>query len=391
MSLKVIVADDDRLQRAYTSAILRKLGYDPYEADNGISALELLRNLGAQILICDLDMPGLDGIELTRRIRTEQTGAYVHILMVTGRDQRQERERALDAGIDDFMAKPLDTASLTARVRSVNRLMRHEQLLAERETNLLIAKEQIESDLRDAAEAQRRMLPAPHAQIGQCRFHSALMASNILAGDMYAYFELAPGFLGFYAIDVAGHGVHASLMSVALGHMLTAELFRRRALNPQGQPDPAALVRFLNARFFRDDSSDYFTMFCGVLDQHSDTLYYCQAGYPSGFMVGPKGDCQPVGQGGFPVALLPRADFETDHVPFSPDHILVLVSDGALEAEDPAGQPFDDEGVCRFLTAHSYDPATIPGKMVDALSRWRGGVQLEDDLSIVVCERMQAG
>lgn len=388
--IKVVVVDDDRLQRAYISAILRKLGYEPHEADNGDTALRLMTDLNVQILICDLDMPGLDGIELTRRIRARQTGFYIHILMVTGRNQRPERERALEAGVDDFMAKPLDTVSLTARIRSVRRLIEHEEILAERERNLVAAKERIESDLRAAADAQRRMLPEPLVQIGRCRFHSALLASNFLAGDMFGYFELAPGFLGFYAIDVAGHGVHASLMSVALGHMLTAELFRQRALDAQGRPDPAALVRFLNRHFWRSDGEEYFTMFCAVLDQGANTLHFCQAGYPSGFMLGPGGACHPVGRGGYPVALMPDVDFETDRIEFPSDHLLVLVSDGALEAEDAAGRPFDDHGVQAFLTATNREASEIPVQMRNALLQWRGGAQLEDDLSIVVCERMRA-
>ena len=387
--LKVVVADDDALQRAHASALLRKLGYDPYEAEDGAAALELVRKLGARILLCDLNMPGLDGHELARSVREDKADHYVHIIMVTSQSQSAERERALEAGVDDFMAKPLDRASLTARIRSADRLLRHEMLLAERNRVLAEAKEQIEADLRAAATAQRRMLPEPEARAGDCSFHSAFMPSNILSGDMFAYYQVAPGYIGFYTIDVAGHGVHASLLSVALGHLLTAEYFRRRAFDDTGAPDPAALVATLNERFFRQDSTEYFTMFCGILEQQSGRLHYCQAGAPSPVAIGPTGMTRQIGDGGFPVALLDMVTFENRCDQLDSGETLVVYSDGATEAESLTGEAFGEARFRAVLEEAAPRPSTIPGKMVEALTRWRNDRTLQDDLTILVCERTQ--
>ncbi|WCR16247.1 PP2C family protein-serine/threonine phosphatase [Paracoccus seriniphilus] len=383
----VIVADDDAVQRTYTSAVLRKLGYEPLEAEDGLKALDLVRKIGSQLLICDLDMPGLDGHQLARQVRQENRDRYVHILMVTGRDQRREREKALESGVDDFMAKPLDTASLTARVRSVSRLLRHEQLLAERNEAISRAKEQIEDDIRAAATAQRRLLPVAHAEVADCAFHSAFVPSNILSGDMYSYYELAPGLTAFYAVDVAGHGVNAALLSVALGHLLTAEHFRQQVVDTDGNINPARLVHSLNARFFDQSSNDYFTMFCGVLDHQANVLHYCQAGYPSPVLAQRSGECHLIGEGGFPVALVAGMEFESHRIDFRPGQALVLVSDGAHEAENLEGEPFDDERVIATIRQRAADPSAIPDNLVQALTQWRQGATLDDDLSVLVCER----
>lgn len=385
--LKVVVADDDALQRAHASAMLRKLGYDPYECDNGVSALEMVRNLDARILLCDLDMPGLDGNELAQKIREGGSEHYVHIIMVTSQSQRAERERALEAGVDDFIPKPLDKASLTARIRSADRLLRHEMLLAERNRVLAEAKEQIEADIRAAASAQRRMLPAAEAHIGGCNFYSAFMPSNILSGDMFAYYDLGPRHLGFYAIDVAGHGVHASLLSVALGHLLTSEYFGQWGFDAEGTPDPAALVRALNARFYRDDSTEYFTMFCGIIEKDSDRMHFCQAGYPSPLIVARDRSCRVIGDGGFPVALLEDVDFDNHCTTLRDGEALAVFSDGATEAENLAGTPFDEDRVLAVLTQSAKQPEAIPGRIVEALTKWRDGRTLADDLTILVCER----
>ncbi|WP_172327413.1 PP2C family protein-serine/threonine phosphatase [Mangrovicoccus sp. HB161399] len=385
--LKVVVADDDAVQRAYISAILRKLGHEPHEALDGCQALELLRRISAKILVCDLDMPGLNGYELARQIREEPGDGYVHILMVTGQNQRLQRERALEAGVDDFMGKPVDTASLTARIRSADRLLRHEQLLLQRSAVLARAKERIEDDLRAAADAQRRLLPPAHKDVAGCKFHSAFKPSNILSGDMFGYYRICEGFTAFYAIDVAGHGVHASLMSVALGHLLTSELFRAHSFDGAGHPDPAALVSVLSDRFYREDGTEYFTMFCGMIEHGADRLHYCQAGYPSPYMLTRGGSVRQVGTGGFPVALLAGVPFETSVTSFAADEFLVLCSDGAMEAENRFGEPFDEMRVKAALAEAAAAPETIPDGVVSALERWRGGRTLDDDLTVLVCER----
>lgn len=387
----VVVADDDAVQRTYASAILGKLGYRPVEATNGLAALDLIRKTGAQFLICDLDMPGLNGHQLARQIREDAAEAYVHILMVTGSGQRNERERALEAGVDDFMAKPLDTASLKARVRSVSRLLRHEQLLAERNHTIAAAKKRIEDDIRAAASAQKRLLPPPYAEAGECHFHSAFVPSNILSGDIFAYYDLGNGLTGFYAADVAGHGVHASLLAVALGHLLTSDYFARLVMGAGDRPDPATLVSTLNERFFDENSHDYFTMFCGVLDRRTDILHYCQAGYPPAVMVDGDGGFGLIGDGGFPVGLMRGMTFENGAVPFPRGRSLVLMSDGAHEAENPDGEAFEETRIARAISAAAERPSQIPERLVTALSDWRGGAPLDDDLSVLVCERRSVG
>ncbi|MBC7737788.1 MAG: response regulator, partial [Candidatus Saccharibacteria bacterium] len=276
---QIVVADDDAMQRSFTSAVLRKMGYDPIEVADGDSALDAIITTNARIIICDINMPGLDGLTLTHRIRSADLAHYVHIFMVTGSDQIGDRRSALKAGVDDFMTKPFDASLMKVRIRAAARLIAHESALAEQYRKLQAAKGRIEADLKAAADAQRRLLPMADGSAHDCRFHSAFVPSAIVSGDMFSYFELDAKKVGFYAVDVSGHGVHAALLSVAIGHMITAEYFLAHGFNADGLPDPAALVSGLNERFVRDGCDEYFTMFCGVLDQKSDNLTFCQAGY----------------------------------------------------------------------------------------------------------------
>lgn len=386
--LLVVIADDDATQRTLAAAVVRRQGCRPLVADNGLSALQLIRESGASILVCDLEMPGMDGHELTREVRRMDLGRYIHIIMLTGHDQVQERHRALEAGVDDFMTKPLDTALMTVRLRAAARLIRHEQALSERNRALEEAKFRIESDLNAAATAQRRLLPGGDGDICGFRFASAFQPSAYVSGDMFGWFALNDCQLGFYAVDVAGHGVHAALMSVAIGHMVTPEYFTELVLASGDRPDPALLVQDLNRHFFREDSSDYFAMLCGIVDARCGTVRFCQAGYPHPVLVGGEDRPALVGDGGLPVGLLSGATFENQEIALRPGNRLVICSDGVTEAESSAGVHFGSERLCALIRDRgSREARELPREIVASLDHWRGGLPLEDDLTVLVLER----
>lgn len=386
--MKVVIADDDDLQRAILSAALTRMGHTPIEAVDGAQAYELLREHNASILVCDLNMPGMDGNDLTQKVRATILDRYVHIIMVTGHDQEAVRQNALHLGVDDFMGKPIETATLTARISITERLVQHENLIQEKNRILEDAQAIIEKDLNAAAVAQKRLLPAARIDTDLCCFYSAFVPSSYVSGDMFATFELDGNRTGFYAMDVAGHGVSAALLSVAIGHLVTADYFQRNTFTDEGAPDPARLAKTLNDRFFHDDSEDYFTLFCGLIDHNNATLHFCQAGYPTPIVVSADGALRDVGDGGYPVALLPNLEFISKHVELLEDDTLVLFSDGATEAENEQNVEFGRQRLSQILLeAKARDASSIPDAIIAALRAWRGQRSLEDDLSVLVCQR----
>lgn len=387
--LKIIVAEDHEIQRTIMCMLIEKLGYAAFPAENGDEALDLVRDTDAQILISDLHMPSLNGIELTSEVRKLTLDRYVHIIMVTGRDDEEDRREALDAGVDDFMSKGHDQAMLTARIRAATRLIHHEKQLADQNRVLKEAKSRIEDDLHAAAIAQRRLLPEFQDDILGFRVSSAFVPSSIVSGDMFGCFELTPEKLGFYAVDVSGHGVQASLLSVAIGHLITPEYFRTKVIDKQGQNDPAAMVTALNQRFFNFESDEYFTMFCGVIDKATGHFDFCQAGHPSPFYVGEDGTAQIIGDGGFPVGILNSVEFENRSFQFDFGGVLIMCSDAAIEATDKTQKAFGQNRLQTVVEkVVDTGSARMPDSIIEALNTWRNGEPLEDDLTDVALERI---
>jgi two-component system response regulator MprA len=119
---KVLVVEDDQPIRASIRRALAYEGYAVSEAEDGESALDIIRLSPPDLILLDLNLPGIDGIEVCRRIR--EAGDVMPIMMITARDAVSDRVVGLDSGADDYLVKPFDLAELTARVRAA--LRRHE-------------------------------------------------------------------------------------------------------------------------------------------------------------------------------------------------------------------------------------------------------------------------
>ena len=117
----VLVAEDSPTQAAWLAGVLRRAGYEPLLAADGVAALESARAAGPDLILSDVDMPGLDGFELCRRIKEDPRLREIPFVMVTQRDRVTDLVRALEVGADNYVAKPLDVRVLTERVGRVMR------------------------------------------------------------------------------------------------------------------------------------------------------------------------------------------------------------------------------------------------------------------------------
>src|ERR1017187_9790706 len=117
--MRILVADDDRVYRMLMAHELSKRGYEVELVCDGESALaSLAGQQGPCLAILDWRMPGLDGIEVCRRVRAQSEGQYVYLLLVTARDTPADLLAGMDAGADDYLTKPADMAELRMRIRA---------------------------------------------------------------------------------------------------------------------------------------------------------------------------------------------------------------------------------------------------------------------------------
>ena len=121
---RILIAEDDPSTARLLCAIVKRAGYEPLIAADGVQALELLDHNQIDLLLCDVMMPRMDGFTLTRTIR--ESGSMLPILMLTAKDMPQDKHTGFIVGTDDYMTKPFNPLELVARVKS--QLRRYTQL-----------------------------------------------------------------------------------------------------------------------------------------------------------------------------------------------------------------------------------------------------------------------
>ena len=389
----VLLVEDLAVERMRLRAILEREGYQVLEAADGTTALRMLAHQTVPLIVSDWQMPGMSGLELCRHIRQDAAHNSAYILMLTGRNSRDDLLQAFAAGTDDFLPKPADRDELLARLRVGRRLWQlqadlsaqNEQInqALEREKH---AREQVDAELAAASELQLELLPATRSDFRTLQLAHLFEPAAGLGGDMLGYVELDDDTVAFYLLDVCGHGVASALLSFAIAHEISEMFNAARGVN---NATPAQFLQRLNNRFLdRSGNARYFTMVLGLIDQSSGQVRICQAAHPPALIQRIDGQVEPVPGGGLPVGVFEHARYETCEITLQPGDQLMVFSDGLTECESPAGEHFGAERLQRHLSSlRGHSPEYVLENLRTTLCQWQGQDRFTDDLSIMIIAR----
>ncbi len=266
------------------------------------------------------------------------------------------------------------------------------------ETELRLAKDaaeraydQIRRDMDAASRLQRELLPTTLPTAAGVRFAWEFRPCAGLAGDGLNIFRLDDDHIGFYLLDVSGHGVAAALLSVTLTRLLSptpsqASLLWGRRPGGEGQRilPPADVARQLNDWLLANPSGEqFFTLFYGILELSTRRLRFVSAAHPGLIRAGHGMPPVSAAVPGFPIGFTPVADYEEQTLDLAAGDRLYLFSDGLSEAIGPGGEPFGGGRLERLLSTAGDEPLerTPPRVMSDVL-RWTDN-EPQDDLSFM--------
>jgi DNA-binding response OmpR family regulator len=134
--MKVLIADDDPVSRRLLQSYLQKWGYEVAVAVNGADAWRLFQQEEVPVVISDWMMPEMHGPDLIRRIRAGERPHYVYTILLTSRSQKEDLVEGMEAGADDFVAKPFLAEELHVRLRAGERIVKLERALADQNREL---------------------------------------------------------------------------------------------------------------------------------------------------------------------------------------------------------------------------------------------------------------
>lgn len=397
----VLVVDDSRLQRRILSSSLRRDGYVVQEAASGPEALRICRKTAPDLILSDLVMPGMDGLEFCQAFRALPCDDYGYFILLTSKSDKEEMVRGLEGGADDFLSKPVNAQELRARISAGERILRMQRELTEKNrlisetlTELQQLYDSLDHDLIEAKKLQQSLVRERFKDFGTGAVSLELRSSGHVGGDLVGQYRIGETHVGLYAIDVSGHGISSALMTARLaGYLSSSSAEQNVALRsmPDGSSGylpPHEVIGFMNRIVLEEmDTELYFTMLIAVVDLQTGRTQMAQAGHPHPVIVRADGVIEQAGPGGLPVGLIEGAEFVPFETELGVGDRLVILSDGVTECPDRHDAMLGEDGLAdllRSLAGQSVE--TMLDAMIWRLGEFAGADQFPDDISGILFE-----
>jgi sigma-B regulation protein RsbU (phosphoserine phosphatase) len=372
---QILIIDDDSATQLLLKRTLQGQGYEITTASDGEEGLIKARAICPALVICDWIMPRKNGLEVCRQIKSTPALSTTFFILLTSLDSIDDRVKGLDAGADDFLCKPIEMNELKARVRAGLRLHQLSRDLQQQ-------KQLLEAELAEAAEYVSTILPEP-LQHPSLNIDVCFVPSRQLGGDSFDYFWLDKDRLVFYLLDVSGHGLRASLPSLAVINLL-----RSRGLSNVDYNRPSTVLAGLNQTFQMSNRNDkYFTIWYGVYHCRKRELVYSSAGHPPAILIGNDNRStineKRLKTPGVPIGMFPEVKYVDASCQIASGSSLYVFSDGIYEVEPNTGSLWGLDRLIALLKKYQQTPERNLERLLQHVRHWHPNFQFEDDLSIL--------
>ena len=361
---RILVIEDDPLVRFNIVSYLEDSGFEVDEVDSGNAGLSAIRSDPPDLVVSDLRMPGLDGLDVLETLHAEQPD--LPIVVVSGTGVISDAINALRKGAWDFITKPVQDMAvlehaIVAALEKARLIQDNRRIHMELEhANRLLRQnlEQFEQDAAAGRSLQLQMMPAGNRVLSGYRFNRYLLPSLYLSGDFVDYFVIDHSHVGFYLADVAGHGASSAFVTILLNSFVHRYLDLLQNEGEKAVLAPDQMLGHLNRHLLDQKLEKYLTMFYGVIDVDSNRMSYSSGGHFPSPVLFDGSESRFLDGRGPPVGLFVDAQFDRHSIALPENHVLAVCSDGILDALPEQGLAIKRErlkqAVSRFdLSAES--------------------------------------
>ncbi len=378
---RILIVDDDRLSRDILSRNLQREGYEVEIEEDGRRALERLGLGTFDLLLWEVVLPTMNGLEMLEKIKADPMLLAIPIVLLSEQKETATVVRCIDAGADDYLSKPFNPALLKARIRGCleRKKLRdqEQQLLAKIQSQ----QDRLQEELAEAASYLRSLLPAPFSEPFQIDWR--FIPSSEVGGDAFGYYWIDDDHFALYLLDVCGHGVGAALLSVTVLNVI-----RSGAMQSTNLCAPDAVLGAINRAFpMEQQNNRYFTLWYGVYRRSTGQLTYASGGHPPALLFEP-GQSTPrkLAARGMMVGAMPGSRYKAESCRIEPGSRFFLFCDGAYEITRPDGKVCTLEDYTQSLATLPAESAIDLDTVVARIREQRGPFPLEDDLSLVTIQ-----
>lgn len=404
---KILIVDDEEAVRRLLESVLSSVPeYEVTVTNDGLTAQELLQANTFDVVVTDLSMPGLSGLELMQWARRACPGATWIIL--SGRGTFRDAVKAIQLGAFDFITKPLAALSslkvavrnalaqrrmalerdrLTQTIANNNERLSSQVAQLKQACRLLYEQaETIDEDLRRAALIQRTMLPSSPPPLHGFAVNAVYRPSRKVGGDLYDVVQLDDQHLVVYVADAAGHGVSAAMLAVLFKHRL--QLTREQSAEPT---PPAEVLQAVNRCLLAECSRPglFITAAICLVNTVTGEATIASAGHPPLALLRASGRVEKIEHTGPALGLEAEAEFDQVSVQLQPSDRLLLFTDGLCETGTAEAQLLDEQ-LEEALAHPDQEGQFLLQALLDTFADRRGTGPQDDDVTVLLLTAARA-
>ena len=376
----LLVDDQPIIGEAVRRMLAGEEGITFHYCKDAPAALEMAAAIGPTVILQDLVMPEIEGLELVKLFRADERFREVPIIVLSTKEEAAVKAEAFALGANDYIVKLPDRLELIARVRHHSRgyvalLERNEAFAALQASQQVLA-----NDLATAAQYVRSLLPPPQ-QIDTVAADWRFIPSADLGGDAFGYHKLDDTTVAVYLLDVCGHGVGAALLSVSALNAIRSE-----ALPNTDFHDPGSVLAALNKAFPMERQNDmFFTIWYGVYNTATRRIRWAGGGHPPAVLLAGDKTEKPtmLDSDGPLIGAVDGLEFDSREASVPAGSRLFVYSDGAFEISRPDGSMWSFDEFLTTLTARPNGQESRMDALVTAVRKISERDDFNDDFSMV--------
>lgn len=365
--LKVLLVDDEPINLMVLEGVCSSLGMLVTKAESGAEAIACCKRDLPDMILMDVMMPGLSGIETTKQIKQICGDRWVPIVMVTALYSREDIVNGLESGADDYLMKPLDFQILKTKITNITLVIRQQKALHD-------YRERAEMEREFAIEVMNKLIRP--SNLGE-KLQYWIKPTAQFCGDVIVAGTTATGGIQAVLADGTGHGLAAALNVIPV-----VEVFY--GMNDKGLPI-GVIAREMNSRIRKVMPTGRFVAAALVATDHeAGSISVWNGGIPYAAFISMSGEVLYQWRSNHPaLGLLDDAEFDAAAETFRCETpgFLFACSDGLLDAENKAAQALGESQLLSWLKEAQGDRVRY---LSERLADYLGDKQAHDDVSFLI-------
>lgn len=370
-NISILVVDDEPVNLKVLINHLTFAGYNVITATNGKSAIEIVNNQNVDLILLDVMMPGMSGIDVCKYVREQHSPYELPIIFLTAKSRTEDIVMGIEQGANDYLTKPVNRNELLARVNNLNTLKK--SVVEHNELSI------IKQELKIAHNLQQSILRQNIPSDKRYNLSIFYEPTHHLGGDFYDVRMPSKDILEFFIADVSGHGIPAAFISGMLKVSYSFHIYENFSAEK-------IMERINNSMYFYTQGKFITSGYCRI-DFSKMELTYCNAGHwPLLHIRNDGNEINQITTKGHPIGWSENKIFTSTTINLQSNDLLIFYTDGIIEVMNKNKELFGEDNFHKIIKEYSnLEVNELKNKVIADIAEWAdfgAGVSFDDDITL---------